>query len=803
MLTDDEWLIRERGFDPDRQAGFESVFSLGNGYLGSRGVLEEMPAGSSQGTYVAGIFDKSDAETVEIVNLPGPVGFRLYADGEPVAIDQMEVTGHERTLDMRYGSLARRTSYRSKMGRLYEYRSLRAVSAADEHIMLMRVYFIALGSDVDILVESSIDASTLNIRKEMGTEVAHYSVVEADQADGICYLDVKLNDSGRMVAYAANLSVQTRDSGGDEDGEDEGDDVDTGDVDVDVLRTSEFADGKLTESVRFKARKGIVYTFKKIVSIYTSRDVQPEDTRNIRDVTVDALKHSLDTGFDGMLAAHNDKWDELWSAADIVIDGDPDAMKALRFNLYHLMIAGSRSDDQVSIAPKALTSSWYNGHFFWDTELFVLPFFTFTYPGIARNLLMYRYYRLDEARKNAGKQNLPGALFPWESAETGEEVTPKTWVNPEGTIIDVHTMEREHHITGDVAYAVYQYYRATADTGFLLNYGAEIILETARFWAGRVAYNDTFGKYEIKDVIGPNEYQECVDNNAYTNYLARWNLRCGILLYTEILGRYPDKRKTLCEKIGLEQSEIDEWQNIADNIEFTVLEDNMIEEFSGYFDKLDVTIEKWNERGMPIFPDAVPLERAHESQLVKQADVVLLLHLFNEDFSDDVKTVNLDYYDRRTTHESSLSPSIYSILCTEAGAVGRAYKYLRYALYGDLSDNYGNVEHGIHAASLGGVWQAVVFGFAGVRMKSRGGGEAGEILTVNPRLPENWKRLWFNLCWQGFKLEFEILVGGVGVFFRSASDDGGDCAGVTLPIEVRGRLYEISGNKRAVIMYAD
>ena len=786
MVSDDEWLIQERGFNPDRQAEYESVFSLGNGYMGSRAVLEELPAGSSQGTYVAGIFDKSEAETVEIVNLPDPVGLRLYADGEPIAIDQMEVTGYDRTLDMRCGTLARRTSYQSKKGGLYEYEywSLRAFSAADEHIMLMRVYFIAVDSDVDMLVESSIDASTLNIRKEMGTEIKHYSVVEADQTDGICYLDVKLNDSGRMIAYAADLSVQGSDSGSD-----------------DVLRTSEFADGKLTESLRFRAHKGIVYTFEKIVSIYTSRDVPPEDTRNIRDVTVDALKQSLNTGFDEMLAAHNDKWDELWSAADIVIDGDPDAMKALRFNLYHLMIAGSRSDNQVSIAPKALTSSWYNGHFFWDTELFVLPFFTFTYPDIARNLLMYRYYRLDEARKNAGKQNLPGALFPWESAETGEEVTPKTWVNPEGTIIDVHTMEREHHITGDVAYAVYQYYRATADTGFLLDYGAEIILETARFWAGRVSYNDTSGKYGIKDVIGPNEYQECVDNNAYTNYLARWNLRCGILLYAEILGRYPDKRKTLCEKIGLKQSEIDEWRKIADNIEFTVLEDDMIEEFSGYFDKLDVTIEKWNERGMPIFPDAVPLERAHESQLVKQADVVLLLHLFNEDFSDDVKTVNLDYYDRRTTHESSLSPSIYAILCTEAGEVDRAYKYLKYALYGDLSDNYGNVKHGIHAASLGGVWQAAIFGFAGVRIKTKGDGSLDEMLTVNPKLPENWKRLRFNLCWQGFKLEFDILTGGVGVFFRSASDDGGDGAGVTLPIEVRGRLYEISGNKMAVIKY--
>ena len=769
-ISGDEWLIRERGWDPDQQAVCESVFSLGNGYLGSRGVLEEIPDGSSPGTYIAGIFDRSAAETTEIVNLPSPIDFQIYADGEKVAINQMDVTCHERILDMKKGLLVRRTGYRSRKYGQYEYRSLRAFSAADEHIALMRVYFTAMESDVDILIKNSIDASVLNVRQEMGTAVKHYMALETDQTDDIHYLSVKTNDSGYMVAYATDLFIR-------------GDDK----IVDGIVRTSEFVNDKFTENIRFKAEKGVVYSFEKIISLYTSREVPPED---IRDVTEKTLTQSRNTGFDGLLAAHIDSWHEKWSVADIVVDGD-DINKALRFNLYHLLIAGSEHDDQVSIAPKALTSSQYNGHFFWDTELFVLPFFVFTNPDIARNLLMYRYHRLDEARRNARTMHFPGALFPWESADTGEEVTPGTWVNRVGAIVDVHTMEREHHIDGDVAYAVYQYHRATADDEFMLRYGAEIILETARFWAGRVVYNDKTGRYDIKDVIGPNEYQECVSNNAYTNYLARWNLRCAALLYTEFLGEYPEIRKTLCEKINLKPSEIDAWQRIADKIAFAVHEDGMIEEFAGYFKKRDVTIDKWNDHGMPIFPEEVPLppERVCETQLVKQADVVMLLHLFHEDFLPDVKKMNLDYYERRTTHESSLSPCISAIVCTDVGDPDRAYRYFKCALYGDLLDNYGNTRNGIHAASLGGVWQAVVFGFAGVRMK-------GEILAINPRLPELWERLGFNLYWHGFKLNFDISRSTMDISFRSDRD-------ITLAVEVCGRLYEVSGNSTKMIRYGN
>ena len=802
-LSDDEWLIRESGWAPDmpdrhREGDRESILALGNGYLGIRGALEESPEGATPQTYVAGVFDKSTAETVEIVNLPNPFDFRIYADGAPVAVDRMDVVSHERTLDMRKGQLYRETEYRSHVGR-YGYRSVRALSAHDKHIAMMRVSFVSYDSDIDILVKSGIDASTMNIRPEMGTTVKHYTTEEEDRIGKTSYLSVMTKDSGIVVSYAAKLSVRRSDDEADaqdesdeiiESDESSGSDKSCGVVEVaDVVRTSEWCDDRFTENLHFRAEKGVVYTVDRIVSVYTSRDLPREQ---IRDACLNAISRSSEIGFDGLLEAHIDSWNRTWEAADIAIEcagagSDCDVARALRFNLYHLLIAGSDSDDQVSIAPKALTAEWYGGHVFWDTELFVLPFFTFTDPAVARNLLLYRYHRLPAARKNAREYGFAGARFPWESADTGEEATPREWFDKAGDLIMVHTMEREHHITADVAYAVYQYYMATGDSEFMSDYGAEIILESARFWASRAVKNDRTGRYEIRAVIGPNEYQECINNNAYTNYIAGWNLRCAVSLCKDPAITLPQTQ--LQPPLQPEADELQEWQRIADEIDFAVRDDGMIEEFEGYFKREDMVLSERNGTGMPVYPDAALMDRVQETQLVKQADVVMLLHLFPGDFSLDVKRANLEYYERRTTHESSLSPSIHSILYAETGDARAAYRYFKHALYGDLGGTYENTHHGIHSASMGGVWQAVVFGFAGVRMK-------GSVLAVNPRLPDEWTQLRFNLCWHGARLKFDISRSEVGISVGSAGD-------LPVSLEIGGVIHELSGNDTKVVEYGE
>jgi kojibiose phosphorylase len=450
-----------------------------------------------------------------------------------------------------------------------------------------------------------------------------------------------------------------------------------------------------------------------------------------------------------LFKAHVKAWDKRWQYSDVKIEGEDSQQKILRFNLYHLLIAASPRDIDASIAAKTLSGEWYKGHVFWDTEVFILPFFICTQPETAKNLLLYRYRRLKQAKKGAKAQGYKGALWPWESAASGRDETPQTWVNFDGTVIPVYNSKREHHIAGDVIYGVSLYYQATSDKDFMLQYGAEMIFETARFWASRVTYNYKKDRYEIKEIIGPNEFQECVNNNSYTNALAKWTLKYAVELYSHFQNNHPRKLKFITKKMELKREEVAAWKEIADKIVFLISANGLIEEFEGYFQKKDVTIREWDNNDMPVWPDEVNLAEVKNTQLVKQADVILLLQLFSDEFSTRVKEINYNYYALRTTHKSSLSLSSYAIIALELGETKRADKYFKQVVKTDFSDIYGNTELGIHAAALGGVWQIIGYGFAGIKIKDG-------MLKVRPVLPDNWKRLNFRLWFKQALIEFDI-----------------------------------------------
>jgi len=449
------------------------------------------------------------------------------------------------------------------------------------------------------------------------------------------------------------------------------------------------------------------------------------------------------------LADHADAWDKRWQSADIEIEGDPAAQKALRFAMYHLLIAAPPRDLDVSIAPKALSGEWYQGHVFWDTEIFMLPFFIYTHPRLARDLLMYRARRLQQARECAVDQHYGGALWPWESADSGREETPETWVNFDGTVLPVYNAKREHHIASDIVYGIYLYHQHTGDDDFMVRYGSEMVFETARFWASRVVYDETSGSYEIKLVIGPNEFQEGVDNNSYTNGMTRWALRYACELYDGLRERHPGRLSAISDKMGLTAEEVDTWKEIAERIVFLMGSDGLIEEFEGYFDRRNVTISERDENGMPVWPSDVVLAEVKETQLIKQADVILLLYLLSDDFSLDAKRINFDYYEPRTTHMSSLSITSYAILAAELGDREKAHRYLHHAANSDLENIHGNTDLGIHAAELGGAWQIAVRGFAGVRVRDG-------VLSINPALPESWQSMRLRIWFRGSLIELVV-----------------------------------------------
>jgi len=716
------WTICESNIDRGKMRFQETIFTLGNGYLGSRGILEEGYKEGYAGTYIAGVYDRSKGKSFELVNVPNPFRVEVCVNGKKLSVDGMEIVEHRRILDMKNAVLWRHTVFKDAVGR-YEYDSRRFFSLRDMHIGVMIFSFRSLDGDARVVVRRAIDGTTKNKVQAVGSPIKHYSVTQTSNSrDGVLYLEAKTNDLSIVIGMASGCDV------------------------VSDVEARAYADREsVVREVSFNAGKGKRYKFNDYISIYTSRDIK----HDVKTACINEVETAKECGIPRLLKCHARAWNRRWQYSDISIEGDLLAQKALRFDIYHLLIAAPPNDIDVSIAAKALSGEWYKGHVFWDTEIYVLPFFIYTQPRVAREFLIYRYRRLKQARDRAQAQGYKGALWPWESAASGEDETPQSWVNFDGTVIPVYNPKREHHIASDVAYGVFLYYQVTGDEDFMLKYGAEMIFEAARFWASRVIYDRRLERYEVRRVIGPNEFQECVNNNSYTNALARWTLRYASEFYCCLGKKHPRKLRTTTRKIGLKEAQVDTWKEVADKIIFLVRPDGLIEEFEGYFARKDVTINEWDENGMPIWPSEVKLAEVKETQLVKQADVLLLLHLFSEEFSRGVKRINFDYYEKRTTHKSSLSIPSYAILANELGKTEKAYKYFIQAVNADINDTYGNTGLGIHAAALGGAWQIAMNGFAGIRVKDN-------TLGIIPVLPEHWQSMRFRIWFKGTLIEFFI-----------------------------------------------
>jgi kojibiose phosphorylase len=395
-----------------------------------------------------------------------------------------------------------------------------------------------------------------------------------------------------------------------------------------------------------------------------------------------------------------------------------------------------------------MTGPGYRGHVFWDTEVFVLPFFVWTHPPTARALLAYRYRTLPQARAKAARFGYRGALYPWESADTGEEVTPATIALPDGTELSILTGLQEHHISADVAWATWQYWLATADDEFLVAMGAEMIVETARFWASRARAGGD-GRRHIDEVIGPDEYHEGVDDNAYTNVLARWNLRRAAEVCALVPTLDPAAWAGLSSRLDIGPDEMEQWEVVAaglvDGFDGNAL---LYEQFAGFFDLEDIRAADLAER--PFSGEmVVGVERLGRTQVVKQADVLMIGHMLPDEVPPHVVAANFDYYEPRTCHGSSLSPAIHAAVAARVGDLEAAMTYFRASAGLDLHDHMGNAAKGVHIATMGGLWQAAVFGFGGVQPERAG-------VRIDPHLPGGWDRLAFPVRWRGTLIDVEV-----------------------------------------------
>jgi beta-phosphoglucomutase len=488
----------------------------------------------------------------------------------------------------------------------------------------------------------------------------------------------------------------------------------------------------------------------KLVSIYTSRD-----TENPEKAALQAIDLAAAQGFDKLSKSNDAAWVEEWENCNITIEGDEEADRRLRYSLFQLLIAAPRQDERVSIAAKTLSGFVYRGHSFWDTEIFVLPFFIYTRPKIARNLVMYRYHTLPGARRKAEENGFEGAMYAWESAATGDETTPRWVPRPDSSeLVRIWCGDIEHHITADVAYGVHHYWRIAGDDEFMRSYGSEILLDTARFWGSRVEWSPETGRYEISNVIGPDEYHDHVDNNAFTNVMARWNLEAALEVLAWLRDFDPDKAAELEGRLDLTVERLSHWNDVIDKIYLGFdPQTGLFEQFEGFFQRKEVDLRDFEPRtkSMQVI---LGIEGIQAYQVIKQPDVLMLLYLLPSRYDRKTLKVNWDYYTPRTdlTFGSSLGPAIQSAMAAQMGDIQAAYQHFIHASRTDLEDVRGNAGEGIHAATAGGLWQAAVFGFGGLEIPPDGP-------SAVPHLPPGWTRMKFRIWFHGERYDFDLQAG--------------------------------------------
>lgn len=736
LLSDDAWLIREQGWHPEKLPFYETLFTLANGTMGTRGSLEQGAQTGRPGTYFAGVFDATPHFFSELVNGPHWIGLKVAAEGETVDMEKGDVLAYERALDLKQGLLTQMLRWRDPWGRVTRFEVVRLVHRTRTHGALIQGRITPENYSGTIVLKAGLDGYTFNTNIVDQIRVKHCRLVQReDRGEQGIYLEMKTVVSGIVLGMASRLRLYGS----------------TG-------RSVEYGVDRIEETRTAAANQGESLVFDKRIAFYTSRE---ED--DVQGATLEQMDSMSRTPVDQLMTEHRAAWTSAWEDADIQIVGDDVAQPSLRFCLFHLMQLTNRVDGRSSIGAKGLHGEGYRGHVFWDTEIFMLPFYIYTDPEAARALLMYRVHTLRAARRNARTNGYRGAQFPWESADTGEEVTPKELGDPfTGRTVRIWTGEEEHHVVADVAFGVDHYITATGDEAFLLEYGAEIVWEAARFWASRAVWNGEKGHYEIRRVIGPDEFHEHVDNSVYTNALAGWNLRKALSYAERIRIAYPDAWRTLREKLALDEGEVEGWRKVADGLYIPYdAQSGVYEEFEGYFALQDRVISAFDEHGMPVLPAEVE-GRLGETQLIKQADVVLLHYLLGDVFDQRAKWVNFEYYEPRTTHRSSLSPSIYAIMGVEVGDHEKAYAHFMRTARMDLDDHQGNTDQGIHAAAMGGTWQAVVNGFVGMRIWEG-------VLSFDPWLPEGWEQIAFTIQWRGDRLHLVVTKRGMEAYLDDRS----------------------------------
>lgn len=735
-----DWILREDSFDPEKLGKCEAIMCLGNGYMGIRSATEEHYLNETRGMFVAGTFNKFDeVEVTELPNAADMTAIDIFINGERFSLADGTTEAYSRELNIRNGELKRVLTWISPKGVKLHLEFYRIVSLKRLHVIAQRMEVTPADADVEIKLQSGIDGRMTN------TGSQHFS-------DG----DKRFYEK-RFIQFVQTTSQSKIDF------------VNTtvhkfwlNEEDLPLEAAVYIERRKIYAGFETKVKAGQTFTVEKYSTVYTSRDLDMagKSVAELQEISLAVSKELEETGYQALKEESGEQWEtEVWKPIPIQIEGCEMDQFSIRFAQYHLRLMVPSHDARMNIGAKGLSGEGYRGHTFWDTEIFLLPYYVFTDPATARKLEEYRYLSLPGAHAKAAHNNYKGAMFPWESAwlDDGE-------VTPEYMDVDILTGKPnkvwsgfiEQHITSDVAFGVWQYSVITGDEDYMEKYGYELIMDTAIFWASRLEKGED-GKFHINDVVGPDEYREHVNDNAFTNYMAHWNMQKAMEYYHLLKDTKPEIFDRLNNKLHLEEA-YGQWKEGCAKIYLPVpTEENVLPQDDRYLSCRDIDLSKYKAQDHVggIMRD-YNLEQINQIQVSKQADVLVLFFLLEDIFAKEVKKASWEHYEARTLHDSSLSLSTHSVLAADMGEQELAYDLFRKAAAIDLGPFMGSSDQGIHAASFGGVWECVVYGFGGVRM-------LGGRLRIVPALPKQWTKLSYTIIWKGQKLAVEVTKEDVAV----------------------------------------
>ncbi|OBB08995.1 glycosyl hydrolase [Mycobacteriaceae bacterium 1482268.1] len=747
------WHVRETALDLDRIAQTESLFALSNGHIGLRGNLEEGEPHGLPGTYLNGFYETRPLPYAEtgfsypedgqsIVNVTNGKLLRLLVDDEPFDVRYGELHCHERVLDMRAGTLARTARWTSPAGKQVVVRSNRLVSLVQRGAAVIEYVVEAVDDFIRVTVQSELVANEDQPERSKDPRTAALlcnplEPVHHETTDHGAVLVHRTRQSGLMMAAGMEHDI---------------------DVPGRVEVSSESRDDLARTTVICGLRAGQQLRIVKYLGYgWSSLRSRPA----LRDQVAGAIAGARYSGWDGMRDAQCAYLDEYWDAADVEVDGDPECQQAVRFGLFHVLQASARAERRA-IPGKGLTGTGYDGHAFWDTEGYVLPVLTYTAPSAAADALRWRMSTLDLARQRAEELDLKGAAFPWRTIH-GEECSAY-W--PAGTAA--------WHVNAVIAMAFERYRIVTGDHSLEKQCGLVVLVETARLWLS-LGHYDRHGVWHLDGVTGPDEYTALVRDNVFTNLMAMHNLQVA----ADACERDPETAGT----VGVTAEEAASWRAAAEAAHIPYDEDLGVHEQCAGF----TTLREWNYTENTVYPLLLhePYVRLYPSQVVKQADLVLAMHWRSHAFTPDQMARNLDYYERRTTRDSSLSACTQAVICAAVGHLELAHDYTYEAALIDLRDLHHNTKDGLHMASLAGAWTALVAGFGGLR-------DDEGILTLDPHLPEGIERLRFRLRWRDFRVTVDATHEEVVYTVRDGPD-------ATLTIQHAGENLELTSNASVTV----